>query len=65
MAEPTGLDQETPCGKTWGEFPLHTLNLRGFNTTGQRPMKDAEPLSKRRSGYKKILKQPVLYLRPL
>ena len=56
MAEPAGLDQQTPSGKTWGEFPLHTLNLRGFNTMGQRPTKDDEPLSKRRSGYKQILR---------
>ena len=54
MAEPAGLDQQTPSGKAWGEFPLHTLNLRGFNTMGQRPTKDDEPLSKRRSGYKQI-----------
>ena len=53
-AEPAGLDPQAHCGKTWGEFPLHTLNLRGFNTTGQRPTKDGEPLSKRRSGYKQM-----------
>ena len=56
MAEPAGLDPLAHCGKTWGEFPLHTLNLRGFNTTGQRPTKDGEPLSKRRCGYKQILR---------